>query len=115
MSPAVFAMDKYIHNIALLIAAIAPFFIVRRWWGLGFIFSVLGGWGLVFVASAYADPAMFKGDEAQINPIFTGVWACFGWAFMLIWSSFAFVFSFCIAIARNIVADAIDERRANQS
>lgn len=84
-------MNDVIQESAWLVALIAPFFLVLRRKGFGFVVAVLLGWGAIGFANEHlrlSDFAGVAGDEIGTAAVFCGVWMCLGWGFMVAYCFF---------------------------
>lgn len=72
-------------NVAVGFALLVPFFIVLRWYGLGFVCSVLLGWGVIHWVNLNVPPS--PGGDPLTDAAFKVVWLVFGPLYMTIWCS----------------------------
>jgi hypothetical protein len=90
-------------NIALWLAVLLPFILVRWRRGLGFGISVIASWSLIFW-SFYLSDAFLTGDDARSNGLAKGVWLVAGWFFSLAWSGIAWMVATLVVIACRYVS-----------
>jgi len=58
---------------------ILPFFLVMRWNGIGFLVSVLFGWGSIHLVN------LVTVKREALDAVFSGVWELLGGVFMVLW------------------------------
>lgn len=90
------SLDEIVWWTAEITALVLPFLIGTRWSGVGFVLAVLYGWGIIHLANVLTEVAP-SDDGARIRAVFTGVWVCLGWLYMVVWSAVAVC---CVVICR---------------
>lgn len=95
-------LPQWVGEIAGLFVIALPFFLATRWNGVGFLVSVLAGWGIIHWANVCCEHSQ-EGDNARISAVFTGVWVIFGPLFMTVWTAFAAVVLLTISFIARII------------
>lgn len=106
-------MTDWLGFLAFVVALVFPFFVVTRWFGLGYVLSILFGWIVIHVANVTLPPP--EGDEARTAAIFTGLWLYFGWVYMAIWSTFALGIVSVWIVAKRLLAGRLSGRESGNT
>ncbi len=100
-------MTGVISTVAWFLALVLPFFLVRRWNGVGFVLAVLIGWAAIGLENEYLrshDFVGIEGDEIRTAAVFCGVWLALGWGFMAVYCLFVGCLQLAWSACRHLYA-----------